>query len=100
MTGIEVDEIGGRIYITTVGSTDHENDATPGVNEHDASIHMLAIGAPVGTAPTRFVRVYEPTALGNPAGLEIDYDANVSVTIAQRDLYRIDQRCPIRPPAR
>jgi Ca2+-binding RTX toxin-like protein len=80
MVQIEVDEIGGRLFITTNPDSDHENDATPGVNEHDASIHVLAIGAALGTAPTRFVRVYEPTALGAPRGMEIDYDSNVSVT--------------------
>ncbi|MEA3015115.1 MAG: large repetitive protein [Sphingomonadales bacterium] len=80
MVQIEVDEIGARLFITTNPDSDHENDATPGINEHDASIHVLAIGAALGTAPTRFVRVYEPTALGAPRGMEIDYDSNVAVT--------------------
>ena len=45
MWKIEVDEIGGRLFIGTMNSTNHENDGTPATNEHDASIHVLAIGA-------------------------------------------------------
>jgi hypothetical protein len=80
MTQIEVDEIGGRLLISTFSDTNHELDGTPATNESDASIFVLAIGAALGTAPARFVRVFEPTANGAPRGMEIDYDTNVAVT--------------------
>ncbi len=73
MTHIEVDEIGGRIYVSATSDTDTENDGTPGTNESDAAIFSLAIGAPVNTPPTLLVRAYEPTANGAPTGMEIDY---------------------------
>ena len=80
MIHIEVDEVSGRLFITTTSDSDTEHDGTPATNESDASIFVLAIGAAPGTAPTRFARVYEPTANGSPLGIEINYDANVAVT--------------------
>ncbi len=79
-TNIEVDEIGNRFFVTTNPSTDHENDGNA-TNEHDASIHMFPIGVAIPVEPnSRFAREYEPTALGAPQGMDIDYDPNLAVT--------------------
>ena len=82
MTHIEVDEIGGRIYISATSDTDSEFDGTPATNEDDAAIFSLAIGAAVGTPPTLFQRVVEVTANGAPQGMEIDYAPVTGVTTA------------------
>ncbi|MDE8651299.1 cadherin domain-containing protein [Novosphingobium album (ex Liu et al. 2023)] len=65
MTHIEVDEIGGRYYVSDGSDTT--------IAESDASIFTGSLSAAPGTAPTLFVRVYEPTANGAPQGMEIDY---------------------------
>ncbi len=82
MTHIEVDEIGGRVYISAVSDNDTELDGTPATNESDASIFTLALNAPANTAPTLFFRVFEPTANGSPTGLEIDHAPVTAVTSA------------------
>jgi VCBS repeat-containing protein len=96
MTHIEVDEIGGRIYISATSDTDTENDGSPGTNESDASIFSLALGAPLGTAPTLFQRVYEPTANGAPQGMEIDY-APVTAVTAANTTYTESTNLPASP---
>jgi VCBS repeat-containing protein len=65
LTHIEVDEIGGRYYVSST------SDLT--VAESDASIFSGSLTAAPGTAPTLFVRAFEPTANGAPQGMEIDY---------------------------
>jgi Ca2+-binding RTX toxin-like protein len=96
ITHLEVDEIGGRIYVSDISDTDSEFDATPATNEDDASIFSLAIGAALGTAPTLFQRVVEQTANGSPLGMEIDY-APVTAVTAANITYTESNNAPASP---
>jgi VCBS repeat-containing protein len=87
MTHIEVDEIGGRMYISATSDSDTEVDGTPATNESDASIFSLALNAAPGTAPTLFVRAFEPTANGAPQGMEIDYAPTVTGLVGAGSTY-------------
>ena len=92
MTHIEVDEIGGRYYVSATSDTDTENDGTPGTNESDAAIFSGSLSSAAGTPPTLFVRVYEPTANGAPQGLEIDYAPVTGVTTTNATYTEFDDR--------
>jgi len=80
LVDIEVDSIGGRYYVTSLNSTDtpigHDGTAT---DENGSRIWSGSLTSPIGTAPTFFASVFENTANGAGAGMEIDYAPTLTV---------------------
>ena len=80
LVDIEVDSIGGRYYVTSLNSTDtpigHDGTAT---DENGSRIWSGSLTDPIGTAPTFFASVFENTANGAGAGMEIDYAPTITV---------------------
>ncbi|HEX8663395.1 MAG TPA: Ig-like domain-containing protein, partial [Beijerinckiaceae bacterium] len=80
---IEVDTIGGKYYVTTIGNTDtaasHDGTAT---DEGGSRIFVGNLNAAPGTAPTFFATAFENTANGGPLGMEIDYAPTLTVSSA------------------
>jgi len=80
LVDIEVDTIGGRYYVTSLNSIDtpigHDGTAT---DENGSRVWSASLTAAVGTAPTFFASLFENTANGAGAGMEINYAPTVTI---------------------